>query len=207
MAVEFGGRARVGPVRVGWAAPRNIEPGAWLGPADARRAAGFAAGRRREFLTGRALVGQLLAAGFGEAGRPDTAPCPRCGGDHGPVLVRGVPAIASVAYTDGFVVAAVAADAHALRLGVDAEAASVDPVRDADLGRLLGVGPDQALRRWTRVEAVLKASGGGLRTDPGLVRVAAGTARVGSAPEAYRLEPVAGPPGLEISVAWLPPAG
>ena len=136
----------------------------------------------------------------------DTAPCPRCGGEHGPVLVEGGPAIAGVAYAEGLVVAAAVSSRHALRLGVDVEAATADSVRDADLGRLLGVRPGRALRRWTEVEAVLKATGRGLRTDPDRVRVHAGTARIVDTAETYRLARVVGPAGYAISVAWQPRA-
>lgn len=207
---QWHGRAEAGPALVGWAASGDRPAPARQGPVDARRVAGFDAGRRAAFLTGRALLAELLSVRFGDAGRVDTAPCPRCGGEHGPVLVEGLPAIATVAYTQGLVVAAVAADAHALRLGVDVEAATVDPVRDADLGRLLGVRPGRALRRWTEVEAVLKATGRGLRTDPGQVQVKAGTARiagtaqVAATAETYRLARVDGPAGYELSVAWQP---
>lgn len=200
------GRAEAGPVLVGWAVPGDRVAPARLGAADARRVAGFAAARREEFLAGRALLAQLLTDRFGEGERVDTAPCPRCGGEHGPILVASGSAFASVAYTEGLVVAAVVSNRHALRVGVDAEAATADPVRDADLGRLLGVRPGWALRRWTEVEAVLKATGRGLRTDPDQVRVNAGTARVDGTAETYLLARVRGPAGYEISVAWQPRA-
>ncbi|MCB0913005.1 MAG: hypothetical protein KDB60_15450, partial [Propionibacteriaceae bacterium] len=96
--------------------------------------------------------------------------------------------------------------ALASRLGVDVERVSADPVRSADLGRLLGVPPDAALQRWTGVEAVLKADGRGLRTDPGQVRFSPGSARLEGTPHAYRVERVPDASGFEISVAWLPSA-
>lgn len=205
MGAPSGGRAEAGPVLLGWAEPGTLEPPARLGPADARRVAEFTAARRSAFLTGRALLALLLAERLGPGGLVDTAPCPHCGGDHGPVLVRAVPGIAGVAYTEGLIVAAVVPDDQARRVGVDAEAVVPDPVRDADLARLLGVAPPRALRRWTEVEAVLKASGRGLRTDPGLVRVDAGTARVEDEAETYLLRRPVGPAGFLISVAWQPP--
>jgi len=201
---EVDGRASVGPVLVGWTVAAEPAVDVRLGPVDARRAAGFGDTRRTRFAAGRALLGRLLADRFG-AGSVDGAPCPHCGGDHGGVAVRGVPAIASLAHAGSLAIAAVAADAEVARLGVDGESALADPARDADLARLLDVPAEAALRRWTEVEAVLKADGRGLRADPGLVRFAVGTALVEDTGDRYRLSAVPGPPDLVISVAWQPP--
>jgi 4'-phosphopantetheinyl transferase len=190
---------------VGWAVPADALAGSVApGPADARRLAGLGPERRRAFLSGRALLAGLIEELFPGSAAPmlDTAPCAACGGDHGPVAVRGVPALVSLSHADGLVVGAVAATARATRLGVDVEAARPDPVRDADLGRLLGVPAAGALRRWTEVEAVLKAGGHGLRVDPGLLRFGAGTARVEGVARTYRLAAVEGPAGYLVSLAW-----
>jgi 4'-phosphopantetheinyl transferase len=136
-------------------------------------------------------------------------PCPRCGGPHGPVRIRGARAVASVTYAGGRAIVALCAgeDAAGLRaVGIDAE-----PVQDArrDAAGLAGVlGPGEAsVRTWTRVEAALKADGRGLRIDPATVRIeehpGGWTARV---PDG---EPVigwdaAGPDDLVISVAVRP---
>ncbi len=206
-APVFGRRTVAEQVIVGWAVPTLEGSRTPLrGTADTRRAESFTPSRRRAFLTGRALLGLLVRELFPgvDDGTVDTGPCPQCGAEHGPVEVRGVPALASVAYTDGLVVAAVAATGAAAELGVDVELDRPDPVRAADLGALLGVPPAAALRRWTQVEAVLKATGHGLRVDPGLVRFGQGTARVDGRAATYRVRDVDGPPGFAISLAWRP---
>ncbi|MFT4109967.1 hypothetical protein [Propionicimonas sp.] len=194
-------------ILVGWAAPGSgLGDEVRLGAVDARRVAAAPPARARAFRTGRGLIGALLRelVPGSSAWSVDTAPCVRCGGDHGPVAVRGVAALASVAYTEGLVVAAVAAAARVTRLGVDVEADRIDPVRADDLARLLSVPPDAALRRWTQVEAVLKAAGLGLRVDPAQVRFGSGFARVEGASAEYRLADVAGPAGAVVSLAWRP---
>lgn len=133
-------------------------------------------------------------------------PCPRCGGPHGPVRIRGAQAMASVAYAGGRAVVALCAAEDAAGLaavGIDAE-----PVQDArrDAAGLAGVlGPGEAsVRTWTRVEAALKADGRGLRVDPATVRieehVGGWTARV---PDGGTMSgwDAAGPDDLVISVA------
>lgn len=198
-------RTRTGPVLVGWTAVGSTPAtGARLGTVDERRRSAFRTERDRAFVAGRVLLGDLLTERFGSRGLVDTSPCSYCGGDHGPVAVAGVPALASLAYTADLVVAAVAPRADTERLGLDAEAGLVDPDRDADLARLLGVLPDSALRRWTVVEAVLKANGTGLRTDPARVRVTAHTARLDGEPRRYRWAAVEGPARAVVSVAWQP---
>lgn len=201
-----------GGILVGWAVPRADHSldiaGPPLGEIDSRRAIGLGTERRAAFLTGRALLALLLRTRFGAATAAtiDTGPCPRCSGEHGPAIVRGEPAQASVSYADGLVVAAVG---DVARLGVDVESVGEGrgetqrPGRRAeDLGRLLGVAPDDALQRWTQVEAVLKAAGCGLRVDPGEVRFDGSAAWLADDPTRYRVRTVEGPAGYLISSAW-----
>lgn len=106
----------------------------------------------------------------GAAGVRIENPCPRCGGPHGPVRVfdraSGAETLrASVAYAAGYAVVALTRAVHA-RIGVDAEGA--DAAASGTLDRVL---PGADTRAWVRVEAVLKTSGHGLRTDPALVRI------------------------------------
>jgi hypothetical protein len=82
--------------------------------------------------------------------------CPRCGGsDHGRPWARGGDGTTyvSLAYADGLSVAAWSTTGP---VGVDVER---DDGRDA--------GDYGDLPTWTRTEAVLKATGEGLRRDPG----------------------------------------
>lgn len=128
---------------------------------------------------GRALLRALVAelAGVAEAGIRIVARCPDCGGDHGRPVVMAPDAATdvrvSLAHAGGVTVAAALVGGA---VGIDAEprphAADAVP----------------ALRRWTRIEAVLKADGRGLRVDPETVAFetvefeSAGTLLVGSAP-------------------------
>ena len=113
----------------------------------------------------RALAGQVL--GVEPTRLSVTARCPDCGGPHGaPVLVGGpAGAAVNVSYSGAIVAVAVSAD---VPVGVDVET----PVaRSRELAELAvsdagggGTAVDP-LRQWTRVEAVLKADGRGLRLD------------------------------------------
>lgn len=133
-------------------------------------------------------------------------PCPRCGGPHGPVRIRGAQATASVTYAGGRAVVAVCSGADVAgiaALGIDAE-----PLDDArrDAAGLAGVlGPGEAsVRSWTRVEAALKADGRGLRVDPATVGIeehpGGWTARVPGGGTMSGWD-AAGPDDLVISVA------
>lgn len=183
-----------------------------LSAVDAARADSFAPPRRAEFVTGRALVRALLADAFpGAEVAVTSAPCPRCGEPHGGVVASGARpqdtrhagAVASVAHAEGLVVAAVA-PGRVRHLGVDLEPARAEHDRLADLAALIGGPPEDALRRWTLIEAVLKADGRGLQVDPAEVRLDRGrlraTARVGGV--RYRLAEVPAPPGWIASLAW-----
>lgn len=203
------GRARVGPAWVGWAAPGpGQESGAAvplrLSEAERRRAEGFAADRRDAFLLGRTLVAQAVGQLFPDADgwRLEAARCERCGARHGRIVVSGAPAVAGVAYAPGLVVAAVAPVRSADRLGVDAEVDVLDPIREADLTRLLGSSRTPVLRRWTRIEAVVKADGRGLLVDPGDVRLSSRCGRIGSESTRYRVADLPGPAGYLLSLAW-----
>lgn len=184
-------------VLVGWAVPGDAgTDGLRLGAVDARRLDGFGPERRAAFLTGRTLLVRLLGERSGDA-TADTGPCPHCGGAHGPVVVHGDLARASVAYAPGLVVAAVGSVA---RLGVDVVDGRPGPRWD-DLGRLLRVAPGLAGRRWAQVEAVLKADGRGLRVDPAEVLFRGSAAWV-DGPVRYRLQDVEAPEPYLVSVAW-----
>jgi 4'-phosphopantetheinyl transferase len=121
------------------------------------------------------------------------------------VVVAGAPIVASVTYAGDVAIVAVAHTRDAAALGIDAEPLD-DHRRDrAGMAGVLGEG-EATVRDWTRVEAVLKADGRGLRVDPAAVALAVGedgwTATVpGGA--TYGGWDAAGPPGIELSVAIL----
>jgi 4'-phosphopantetheinyl transferase len=122
---------------------------------------------------GRALIATLLAE-WREApiGTEVVALCPDCGGDHGrPMLMVGgrpIDAHVSIAHSGPFTAVALH---HDLPLGIDIEERTADPERLAAIRGVTGIDTDDPLRHWTRVEAVLKAHGDGLRIDPSRVRV------------------------------------
>ena len=176
----------VGPVSVAWVA---------VGP-DRDRA--------RDFVAGRSLVTALVGGLCPDAAdwSVGTGRCPRCGERHGAVELAGVPAVAGVSYARGLVVAAAARTESVRRLGVDVERDAADTTRTSDLERLLGRSRQPILRRWTQIEAVLKADGRGLLVDPGDVRVRRHRASIADDPARYRTEDVPGPAGYVISLAW-----
>ncbi|WP_348787719.1 hypothetical protein [Leifsonia sp. NPDC080035] len=147
-----------------------------LSEADRTRLAGLSGNAAAAFLAGRdALLAAADAAapdgrGIGDA-RID-ATCPDCGGSHGRPYLLGRPDIhLSLTHAAGFAFAVVAAGP----VGIDAEPLDTDPARVA-AAAFLTPGHGDALRRWTAIEAVLKADGRGLRVDPAAVRIEAGSA-------------------------------
>lgn len=184
----FGWRTVDDRIVVGWVAPSA----AWarevkLAAVDAVRAPALEPGRRQSFVAGRALLGRLLLELFpgSTAWSVDTAPCPGCGAGHGPAVVRGVPALVSVAHTHGLVVAAVAPTSRVGRLGVDV------------------VPAPEGSSRSPGIQAVAKAGGHGLRLEPGLLRPGPGTCRVEGASTTYLVRDLAVPGGgYALTVAW-----
>ncbi len=160
--------------------------------------------RRREFVVGRSLVAALVGGLFPDATgwSVGTGVCGRCGERHGPVHLAGVPAVAGVSYARGLVVAAVSPSETVGSLAVDVELDAADTTRTRDLTRLLGRSRQPVLRRWTRIEAVLKADGRGLLVDPGDVRLRGLTASIAGGGTRYQLADGEGPPGYVISLAW-----
>ncbi len=176
-----------------------------LTPAERERADVFGAERRRAFLIGRHLIAGLVrdlcpeATGWTLGSRA----CPRCGAPHAGVEVIGAPALAGVSYADTLVVAAVAPRNRVAALGVDVEAVAITPAREDDLRRLLRPSRTPVLRRWTRIEAVLKADGRGLLVDPAEVRLTRGAGGVPGRPARFRLRDVPGPGRYLISLAFV----
>ncbi len=98
--------------------------------------------------TGRALLAGL---GAGDV----TAVCPSCGGPHG--RASALHGHVSVAHADGVTVVAFSAERP---VGVDLQRADAQP-------------PGTTVRRWTEIEAVLKADGRGPELAPERVRFTA----------------------------------
>jgi 4'-phosphopantetheinyl transferase len=160
-------------------------------------------------LTRRAVADALIARIAGGTGAIARS-CPRCGSTtHGRPVAEAAGVHASVSYADGWVLVAVGDAGRVDAVGVDAEPRS--RARGAALHGVITPGRRTSLRRWTRVEAVLKADGRGLSVDPARVRISRGVrgvvARI-SEPDAaesdgipYRVRRVRGPRGLVVSLA------
>jgi len=156
----------------------------------------------------RGVAWQLLRALLVDPAAPITNVCPRCGAPHGPVRIAGAPVVASVTYAGGFAIACIADKAYAASVGVDAESVS-DPRRSAAAMRgIIHPGRSSSLREWTRVEAVLKADGRGLRVAPAAVSLTEGDgvwrATVEDSPRVFDGWDVPGPRGTIMSVAVEP---
>ena len=156
----------------------------------------------------RGVAWQLLRNLIGNPAASITNVCPRCGEPHGPVQIVGAPVVASVTYAGGFAIACVADQASAAAVGVDAESVT-DPRRSAAALRgIIHPGRSSSLREWTRVEAVLKADGRGLRVAPAAVSLTEGDgawrATVDGSPRVFDGWDVPGPPGTIMSLAVEP---
>lgn len=159
--------------------------------------------RGEAFLAGRLLLRRLAGAALGidPAAVPLIATCPDCDREHGRPVIAGTEWSVSLSHGVDAVVAVLALG---MRVGIDLEhpATAVD-----DLAPLI---PNPTLERWTRIEAVLKADGRGLRVDPATVEfeavefeVAPGgeLASVPGSPIRYLVHEVDVAPGLRASLS------
>ena len=156
----------------------------------------------------RSVAWQLLRTLVGDPAASITNACPQCGAPHGPVQIAGARLVASVTYAGGFAIACIADRAYAAAAGIDAESVK-DPRRSAAAMRgIIHPGRSSSLREWTRVEAVLKADGRGLRVAPAAVSLTEGDgawrATVDGSPRVFDGWDVPGPPGTIMSLAVEP---
>ena len=178
--------------RPGLSASQRALGVAMLSPAELTRADSDSFIEGRMLL--RTLAGEIL--GIDPAAVPLSATCPECGGPHGQPRIPGLTvslsrcaaAIVAVAATEGSV-------------GIDVEPLEGSAERAAAIaavagGRRGGGG----IRRWTSVEAALKADGRGLRVDPRDVSVTAGSATLGDA--RYELWHPELDADLQSTIAW-----
>ncbi|XVQ84281.1 4'-phosphopantetheinyl transferase family protein [Microbispora siamensis] len=177
-----------GACRVWWAAPQDRPVESMtpvLGEGERARAVRFRReADRRRFVTGSWLLRTAVAAvlGIAPADVVVDRSCPDCGRSHGKPRIRaaGPPLHVSVSHSGDRVVVALSAEGP---LGVDVEAVPSAPV-DGLARRVLTRGewswmealpPEERCeafaRVWTRKEAVLKATGHGLRIPPEKVEV------------------------------------
>jgi len=151
--------------------------------------------RPGSFLAGRLLLRDLIAE-LGAEGEI-VAECPDCGGPHGKPMLRGSaphlsPLHLSLSHGAGVVVAAASWNSP---VGVDVEEAP-SPAALAAIGIVTG---EATLERWTRVEAILKADGRGLRVDPRRVTIEGDVGELDATRYALSEHTLA--PGLRASVA------
>jgi len=146
---------------------------------------------------GRALLRRLAAEQLGVA--PEEVPleqrCPDCGGPHGRPAIRGSGLHVSLSRCPG---GAVAVAVWGRAIGVDVEPRELPAAR---LDAIRTVAGGEGVAHWTRVEAVLKADGRGLRVDPRAVRIRGGLATIADEPARYRLLEPDIRPDLHVTVA------
>jgi len=154
-----------------------------------------------QFALGRELIRELVSDMTGEpvATVQITATCPDCGGPHGRPFVEGSELHIGLSHSATATVAVASWDAP---VGVDVEEAATPPAAVAAIATLTG---EASLLHWTRVEAVLKADGRGLRVDPASVVVDERDGRVeasiGASPQRYLLSQPDVDADLVVSVA------
>lgn len=172
-----------------------------LSAAERERYDSSTSSARAPFLAGRMLLRELAGdlTGITPGAVDLVAVCPDCGGPHGQPVVVGSRLQVSLTHGPGVVAAAASWGAP---IGIDLEPRTADPGVLAALGTVTGTA---SVEHWSRVEAVLKADGRGLRVDPS--RVAFGTVDgrlegwVEGAETRYGVSELELAPGIRISVA------
>lgn len=212
------------------ALPADHERG--LDDVERRRALALPPDQAARFVCARVLLRRAVGAMAGVDPRDVAlvARCPTCGGPHGPVRVlapvrvlgpAGMPPLAglAVSVTRSGPLAAVAVAHHAVGIDVESRGAiAAAPLADVALApaerarhdRLPAAARGEHLARtWVRKEAVLKALGTGLVTDPAAIALAEGPGgpRVVGRPEILLadLSDLAGMLGAVGAVALLLP--
>lgn len=191
-----------------WATSASLAGSEWravglLSPSErARFDTTMSASARSRLIWGRMLSRELVAEQVGgrESEVTITANCADCGSAHGRPIVTGPGDDArelslSISGCSGMVV--VATSLHR-RVGIDVEPRAGSDARLHAIREIAGDSEDP-LRHWTRVEAVLKADGRGLRVDPRRVRMDGDRAELDGVN--YRLSHPVIDPRFVISVA------
>ncbi|TBN57641.1 4-phosphopantetheinyl transferase [Glaciihabitans arcticus] len=150
--------------------------------------------KQDDFLAGRLLLRRLVTELTGDADVEIVAKCPDCGGPHGQPTVPDSTVWLSLSHGVDAVVAAASLEG---RVGVDVERLDQPEALEA-IRSLTG---EATTQRWTRVEAILKADGRGLRVDPSQVVIEGDTGWVRGEATRYALEERELAPGLRASLA------
>ncbi len=179
-----------------------------LSAAERARLARFAvAADRDRYLAAHVALRILLGERLGQ--RPEDVPithaaCAGCGGPHGRPVVPGNPVHFSLSHAGEFFV--IALSDHAV-VGVDIEhvpprplPGALHPEEEDELALLAPADrPAAFARAWTRKEAVLKALGTGLQSDPTTLLL--GTAPTPRPHPAWHLTPIPTPPSYAATRA------
>ena len=149
---------------------------------------------------GRETLRQLIAeiAGVPAANIELTATCPDCGGPHGQLVVSAPRAATFVRVSVSYAGENVVVAASTVLIGVDAEPRDDAAAHAAAITEVAGPSANP-VRHWTRIEAVLKAVGSGLRRDPRAVHIEGSMAHIDD--RAFELHSVGTEGELEITVA------
>lgn len=121
--------------------------------------------------------------------------CPVCDSTGHGRPVADAPVALSVSYAGSMVAAAAVRLEDAASVGIDIEPAERET---GDLRGLFSPAPAPDIAGWTRIEAVLKADGRGIRIEPSSV-VIDGTRAVHPGP--YEVVTIGGPVGFVVSCA------
>ena len=176
-----------------------------LDDGDRKRLASESEVGRMKFLTGRAALLTAASRFTGSELRRLSiyATCPDCGRSHGRPRIIGAqsPIHVSLTHVEGHAIAV----ASAVPVGVDAETRTTLRAQRTAVRLVTSVSQSGGIRRgirhWTRVEAILKADGRGLRIDPRGVIVTGRRGAIRDSPVRYRLGALHPVRGFVVSVA------
>jgi 4'-phosphopantetheinyl transferase len=143
-----------------------------LEPSEQRRLAAMDPAAASRFVQSRDLLIRTVDRVVGHSDATLVARCDHCGGDHGRIHVIGAPVSVSVSYAGPVAIVAVLPDDAGAAVGIDIEEATAPAGRMHELAALFAPDDPPDLATWTRIEAVLKADGRGLRVPPNRVRFA-----------------------------------
>ncbi|MET0297145.1 MAG: hypothetical protein ABW024_07060 [Microbacterium sp.] len=155
-----------------------------------------------ERATRRAAGDALLARLVGELGFTAAIGrrCPVCGADDHGRPVTTAPVALSLSYAGSMVAGAAVRLEDAASVGIDIEPSDRDT---GDLRALFAPATPPDIAGWTRIEAVLKADGRGIRIEPSSVVI---DGSVATRPGPFDVRTIPGPAGFVISCAVAAPS-
>lgn len=172
-----------------------------LGAGDRARLASEPEAARVRFLSGRTALVTAAARLTGSEPRSLVidATCPDCGRSHGRPRILGPSSAVHVSLThaEGRAIAV----ASATPVGVDAETREALRAQRATVGLIAPASRAVGVRHWTRIEAIVKADGRGLRIDPRNVTIVGRRGTVDGSVARYLLTAVHPVRGLVVSIA------